>query len=150
MNKHDRQTTSSRLRGTAEQLAAWILVHPMQVETDIRKLLHELQVHQIELEMQNSELQRAHNETEAALSKVTEHNKKLKLSIKVEGELQNKDETAKRVTLADISNEILESLNFITKTTSQLRQEGVDSKLEEQLNNIQFASRKLLNIINSF
>ena len=150
MNKHDRQTTAARLRGTAEQLAAWILVHPMQVETDIRKLLHELQVHQIELEMQNAELQRAHNETEAALSKVTELNKKLKLSIKDKEELQNKDETAKRVTLAGISNEILESLNFITKTTNQLRQVGVDSKLEEQLNSIKFAGKKVLNIINSF
>ena len=40
-------------------------------ESDGRKLLHELQVHQIELEMQNAELQQANLMTEAALKKYT-------------------------------------------------------------------------------
>ncbi|MCD2453240.1 PAS domain S-box protein [Methylicorpusculum oleiharenae] len=38
---------------------------------DTIKLLHELQVHQIELEMQNDELIRAHAETDAALNRYT-------------------------------------------------------------------------------
>jgi PAS domain S-box-containing protein len=40
-------------------------------ETDARKLLHELQVHQIELEMQNEELLEANATAEASLKKYT-------------------------------------------------------------------------------
>jgi PAS domain-containing protein len=41
------------------------------MESDTKKLLHELQVHQIELEMQNEELRQANETAEEALGKYT-------------------------------------------------------------------------------
>jgi len=44
---------------------------PSETEDDSQRLLHELQVHQLELEMQNAELRQARDEAEAALEKYT-------------------------------------------------------------------------------
>jgi two-component system, cell cycle sensor histidine kinase and response regulator CckA len=45
---------------------------PDQTDTEMRKLVHELQVHQIELEMQNEELQHARDAVEAGLEKYSD------------------------------------------------------------------------------
>jgi PAS domain S-box-containing protein len=45
---------------------------PARTEADTQRLVHELQVHQIELEMQNEELRKARDEMEAGLEKYSE------------------------------------------------------------------------------
>lgn len=65
--KRTRKETIKRLRSRAEKLVAStsrdVAEMPMH---DMQKLVHELQVHQIELEMQNDELRRTQAEPEAA------------------------------------------------------------------------------------
>ena len=43
-----------------------------RIQTDVQRVLHELHVHQIELEMQNEELQNARNKAETLLEKYTD------------------------------------------------------------------------------
>jgi hypothetical protein len=67
---------AARLRKAAEaRLKAVLMNSPASVakaDADLRRTLHELQVHQIELEMQNHELIEARTEREAALARYTE------------------------------------------------------------------------------
>lgn len=46
--------------------------HPALAESDAQKQLHELQVHQVELEMQNAELQQARADNESNLARYTD------------------------------------------------------------------------------
>jgi PAS domain S-box-containing protein len=47
-------------------------LHPPRSDGEMLRLLHELEVHQVELEMQNAELRRARDEMESALERYTE------------------------------------------------------------------------------
>ena len=74
--KKDRNTSADaaelRRRAEARLRAAATKGAPARTEADTQRLVHELQVHQIELEMQNEELRQSRAEVEAGLERYTE------------------------------------------------------------------------------
>ncbi|MHC1737087.1 MAG: PAS domain S-box protein [Ignavibacteriaceae bacterium] len=74
MKKHTSQTETGLLRARAEELLKKKPLKPVSQlsETEIVELMHDLEVHQIELELQNEELTLARDKAETAAKKYTE------------------------------------------------------------------------------
>jgi len=123
----------SKLRRNAEDRLR-IAPRPLTCpdETDVMRLLHELQVHQVELEMQNEELRSAYARADAALENLTELNAHLEERVTARtAELlaaldsSKAAERAKSSFLANMSHEIRTPMNGILGMASLLRRSGL-------------------------
>ncbi|MBC7963941.1 MAG: PAS domain S-box protein, partial [Steroidobacteraceae bacterium] len=73
-NNKNQLTAAAELRRQAEEQlqAKTVEPHPPRTEEETQRLVHELEVHRIELEMQNAELRQARDEMEALLEKYSD------------------------------------------------------------------------------
>ena len=82
-NNKNQSEPNAELRRRAEQIIQIEAVeHPQSTDyEDTQKLLHELSVHQIELEMQNEALRQSQSETLEALGRIAESNEHLERGV---------------------------------------------------------------------
>jgi signal transduction histidine kinase len=144
------------LRDRAESLLAQRGVDVPMGEADRLRLLHELQVHQIELELQNDELRKAQLETQEALSRLVEFNDRLEELVSVRTtdlvtarDVADASNRAKSMFLANMSHELRTPMTgIIGMTDLALRNATANPALVSQLNKVKTASYHLLGILN--
>lgn len=152
MSKHKTEIDAAELRRRAESMTQWLVAHPLHGEADAQKLLHELQVYQVELEMQNAELKLTQDETAAMLRQVTLLNKRLEKTARDNSASSDKIDAALRAEsaiLARMCDEMRSPLKVITSMSRQIRRAGVDAAQAKCLDKLDAASAQLSGIIDA-
>ena len=119
--------STSRLHRAAEVKLGRDLARPDQAFPSITTLLHELQVHQVELEQQNEELRRVEGEREQRILELEALNARLEQAHR---QLRQADKLAAIGQLAaGVAHEVNSPLAYVRTNLNQIAQ-GVDQVLE--------------------
>jgi signal transduction histidine kinase len=155
MRRKTPPTDPTALRQRAEaQLAAQQVGNPQDAAEALR-LLHELRVHQIELQMQNEALQQSELRAQEALAQLADLNDMMEERIAERTdelvrarEAADAANRAKSAFLANMSHELRTPLNGVLGMLALAQQHADDARQRDRLQKAHRAAMHLLSIIN--
>lgn len=154
LKNEDKEPDATGLRQRAEQAIAVSAIPKPAIASDPSALLHELQVHQVELEMQNESLRQSEAETEAARRRLEVLNEHLEERVLARtAELAAARDAAvaasfaKSDFLARMSHELRTPLNGVMGMTELARRRATDPRQEVLLEKALQSGRRLLALI---